>query len=113
MINPGKFKGVTVPNWLLPQEVSPGAKLLYGRLAALYKTHRPTTLNQEKLAADLAVSSRMIRNYLDELIDKKLVRRERRNRTIGNRYLFLQHPWMNDRFLSDRKNYSDQELRTV
>jgi hypothetical protein len=109
--DPRALASIRIPNCLLPRnELSPGAKLAYGRLAARLRPYRSrVTLHQKYLALDLGVTDRMIRKYLIELVTWKLIKIDRPDPRAGNRYSFLQHPWMRKRLLSDRKDYSVEE----
>ena len=109
-VDPRDYSGITLPNWLLPRtEISPGGKLLYGRIAHLYRPQRNPMITQARLALDLGVTDRTIRSYLQELLEHRLLHVKRPNRRIGNQYIFLEHDWMRRRFLSDRKDYSGEE----
>jgi len=53
------------------KKIGPGPKLVYSRLLAYAATNQPATNN--RLAADLAVSPRSIRNYISALMAAGLV----------------------------------------
>lgn len=95
-INPFRmYQGAFVPNWLMERpEVAPGAKLLYGRLAQHAGRKNRCYPGQKTLARELAVSARMIRRYLRELIDIGLIEERQRGLNRSNLYYFLKHEWM-------------------
>jgi hypothetical protein len=93
-INPYKmFLGAFLPNWLLRrQELSPGAKLCYARLAQYAGENGVCYPKQETLGEDLGVSRYQVLRYIAELKKVKLL--ETRRESKGNIYLFLLHEWM-------------------
>lgn len=97
VINPYRaFVGSWVPNWLMERaEISPGAKLTYGRLAQHAGKDGDCRPRQEVLAQELGVGDRQIRRYLAELEESWLIREIRMGRGQANRYKFYAHPWMN------------------
>jgi len=97
-INPHKiFVGSFVPNWLMCRtEVSPGAKLLYGRLCQHAGKDGTCYPGQDTLAAELGVGERQVRHYLTELVGHSLLAVKRLGLGRTNRYLFPLHPWMTD-----------------
>jgi hypothetical protein len=94
-INPFKlFIGAFVPNWLMERaDVSPGAKLCYGRLCQFAGREGLANPRQETLAESLGVSVRSVRNYLDELVTLRLLEEVRKGRDKANEYAFLSHEW--------------------
>jgi hypothetical protein len=108
-INPYKcFHGSLVPNWLMPRkEISPGAKLCYGRLAQYAGKKAVAYPRQRVLAEELGVSDRQIRSYIRELAYPPLHPDGMRDYAplievvqLGlkkaNRYFFLDHPWIQE-----------------
>jgi len=68
------FYGAFVPNWLMQRkELSPGSKLLYGRLSQYAGEDGHCYPGQALLAQELGVSVRQIYTYTQELILHKLV----------------------------------------
>lgn len=90
-----------VPLWLLQrEEVTEGAKLLYGRLLFYAAKNGRAYPNQGTLASDLGTNERQVRRFVKELVDHKLLDKPRRNEWGGsNCYVFLKHPW-SDLFFS-------------
>lgn len=97
-INPRDlWLGVWVPNWLLRRtEISNGAKLCYARLCRYYNPNtRQCNPKHETIAEELGVTPRMVRVYLNVLVEQKLIRWKRTRRSPNN-YAFLHHQWMVD-----------------
>ena len=99
IFNPYKlFVGLFVPNALARfPSITPGAKLLYGRLSQYGGRNGLCYPSQEELAREIGVTDRQVRRLLDELCDSnfiKVVRPEGRDRLSHktNRYAFLWHP---------------------
>lgn len=99
-INPWRrFIGAFVPNWLMMRsEVSPQAKLLYGRLAQYAGQKGVAWPRQDTLAAQLGgLSDRTIRRHVKELKEHGLIYvLPRDNKNFPNKYKFLDHPWMHE-----------------
>jgi hypothetical protein len=95
-INPYRaFVGSWVPNWLMERtEISPGAKLTYGRLAQHAGRDGDCRPRQDTLARELGVGPRQIRRYLDELEVSGLVGEMRMGQGQANRYVFFEHLWI-------------------
>ena len=95
-INPWRlWVGSFVPNWLMEQpEVSPGAKLLYSRLAQHAGEKGQCYPGQDTLAGELAISERQVRRLLAELEGRGLIEEHRRGLNRTNVYRFPWHPWM-------------------
>jgi hypothetical protein len=95
-INPYKlFVGAFIPNWLLRRpELTPGAKLCYARLAQYAGEQGVAYPGQDRLAHELAVTSRQVRSYLQELEALKLIGHEQLGKRVTNRYFFYWHAWM-------------------
>ena len=89
--NPYKvFVGIFIPNAIVKcQSISPGAKLLYGRLAQYAGGNGDAYPSHETLAVELGVSSRQIRRYISELVNERFVRVQHTQKS--NRYIFLWH----------------------
>lgn len=84
-----------VPEWLsIRREVSPGAKLVYGRLARYAGRESECWPKMRTLAAEVGLSERQTRRYVDELRRWGLVRSIRQGLTRPNRYELLTHIWM-------------------
>ena len=86
-----------VPNWILcRKELTPGAKLHYGRL----KQHQEEKANSPKLetlAIEEGCSARQIQNYNTELIKHGLIKITRRGLTKSNLYAVLDHlQWISE-----------------
>jgi len=95
-INPYKmFVGSFVPNWLeVRTEISPGAKLIYARLARFAGKNGKCNPKLETLAESLGTNKRQIIRFLDELKDSKLIERKRNGLNRSNDYYFLETEWM-------------------
>ena len=89
--NPYKlFHGAFIPNWLLQRsDISPGAKLLFARLAQFAGEDGRAWPSQEALGKEIGVSDRQVRTYLHELLLAQIIEGERRGLTQTNRYYFL------------------------
>jgi hypothetical protein len=86
-----RFQGVVVPDGLLRcQELSPGAKLAWGRLARFAGKDGRCFPSIRKLAVELGTSPRHARRYVAELEEHSLIRREQQVGSV-NRYEFLWH----------------------
>jgi DNA-binding transcriptional ArsR family regulator len=86
-----------IPEWLSRRrEASPGAKLLYGRLAFRAGEKEVAWPGRASLAADLGVSVSQIDRYLKELKACRLIESERLGLGRTNRYYFLDHPWIQE-----------------
>jgi len=113
--NPYKqFKGSFIPLWLLERaEISPGAKLIYARLALhagedgdrafpgivtlAKEIGLPWTEAKELPDGTIrAADSRSVRAYLKELVEKGLIESVQQGFNRPNRYYFLRHEWMKD-----------------
>lgn len=96
-INPYRlFVGSFIPNWLLTRrEISPGAKLTYGRLAQhADKKTGVAWPRRDTLAQELGISARQIDRYLNSLRGTGLITIRRTGFKKSNRYHFLYHRWM-------------------
>lgn len=97
-----------IPNAILrARHLSPGSRLLYGLLKMYAWQAGNAYPGQERLAEELGVSTRQIRNYQAELVSAGLLRVEQRGLTQTNRYWIEEIP---ADFLSDRKDNSGQEV---
>jgi len=82
-----------VPNWLLcRREVSPGAKLCYGRLVQYRGAGTRAFPSYATLASSLGVTRRQVMRYVVELVGVKLVSVEGEPYK-PNRYRLLPHLW--------------------
>lgn len=130
--NPHKqFTGSFIPLWLMERaEISPGAKLIYARLAlhAGEEGDRAfpgiVTLAQEiglpwteaKVLSDgsiRAADSRSVRAYLKELVDKGLIECVQRGFNKPNRYYFLRHDWMEDGLNQGSAKFADPDRQDL
>ncbi len=98
IFNPWKlFIGLFVPNALARYTgLTPGAKLLYGRLAQYAGKDGACYPSQDALAEEIGVADRQVRNYLQELVKNEFIRVDNpkgidRLRHKTNRYVFLWH----------------------
>lgn len=88
----GLFYGVFIPEALVRfRNISPGAKLCWGRLARYKGEIGKCYPSQEKLAGELGVSERNVRRYIEELRSNGLIRKVRRGLQLNNEYEFLWH----------------------
>jgi len=92
----GLFNGIFIPEALMrAKNISPGAKVTYGRLARYGGEKGNCYPSVATLAAELAISVRQTQRYLAELDENNLVRRKPRISDSGqtsNVYVFLWHP---------------------
>ena len=89
------FVGAFVPNWLMErQEISPGAKLCFARLAQYAGKNGRAFPAQETLAAALGVTVRQVQRYIAELIKAGLIETRQERKGTPNHYVFLEHEWM-------------------
>jgi len=95
-INPYRlFTGSFLPQWLLERrELSPGAKLVYARLARYAGKRGVAYPRQSVLAAEIGLRERQVRTYLAELRDCGLVAALKGSRGKPSRYYFLAHLWI-------------------
>jgi hypothetical protein len=91
--NPYKlFRGIFVPEALVKcTELSPGAKLCYGRLLRYAGKDGRCFPSTKKLAAELGTTRDQARRYLHELRDFRLIRMEPRWTEYGDRDTNLVH----------------------
>jgi len=86
------FYGVFIPEALVRcRDLSPGAKLAYGRLVRYAGQDGACYPRQETLANELGVSDRQVRTYIQELIRYGLLRTIRTGLQAPNNYIFLWH----------------------
>lgn len=87
-----------MPNWILERsELSPGAKLCYGRLLQYSGKDGKCFPLQDTLGEALGVSRRTVGRYIEELVCHKLLVSGRRGTKASNLYQFLEHEWMRDK----------------
>lgn len=93
-INPKKlWTFARVPNWLMKRkDVSPGAKLCYGRLSQFCDDLGRASPSREDLADELAVTPASIDRYLSELINCGVLVSKRRGQGRSNVYFFPEVP---------------------
>lgn len=97
IINPYKmFQGSWIPQWLEERgEISPGAKLVYARLARFAGKNGKCNPARETIAKALGYDSEtMIGKYLKELVSYDLIKSIRTGLNRPNSYYFLEHKWM-------------------
>ena len=88
----GLFYGVFIPEALVRfRNISPGAKLCWGRLARYKGEFGKCYPSQDALASELGVSERNVRRYIEELRSSGLIRKVRRGLQLNNEYEFLWH----------------------
>lgn len=86
------FNGCLIPNWLLQMEnISDGAKLCYGRLCQYAGKKDECYPKQLTLAEELGKGLSQTKDYLNELVDHKLIEKIRVGKRCSNRYKFLWH----------------------
>jgi hypothetical protein len=83
-----------LPNWLLEQGISLGAKVVYARLCQYAGTDGVCIPGVGTLAKAIHISERQAARYLDELSDNNLIIRKRRGSNQTNFYEFPKHEWM-------------------
>jgi hypothetical protein len=92
----GLFNGIWIPEALVKAKgISPGAKIVYGRLTRYAGPDGNCYPAVPTLAAEVGLSVRQTQNYLAELTREELVRRIPRISGSGqtsNAYVFLWHP---------------------
>lgn len=97
-----RWVNVNVPLWLLRrEEISAGAKLLYGRLLMFMGNKIYCYPSQNKLAEELATSIRTVNRHIKELKINDLIEVEQKGRNKTAKYYILSHEWETDL----RKNY--------
>jgi hypothetical protein len=80
-----------VPNAvLLDSTLTAGARLLYALLVHYAWQDGECFPGQERLARDLGVSDRTVRSYMDELVRRGLVAKQRRGRGATNLYALVE-----------------------
>lgn len=101
---PWESGGPTIPDWLMRRsEISTGAKLVYAFLAD--NTCQPdypdyqiaSGLKTVHIAKAVGASERSVRNWINELEAKKLLRVQVQGWGRSNLYYFLLHPWQKSR----------------
>lgn len=93
----GLFVGSFIPQWLeVRPEISPGAKLAYARMCRHAGEKGECRPNQNLLAAEIGLKKRQTQTYIQELVENRLIRPQRRGQGRSNIYDFLIHEWMFD-----------------
>ena len=88
--------GSFVPNWLeARKEISPGAKLVYARLARFAGKDEKCNPKIGTIAESLGTNKRQIIRFIDELRKSNLIERKRNGLNRSNDYFFLETEWMN------------------
>lgn len=112
-INPHKqFYGVWLPLWLLErQEISSGAKLVYACLARHAGEDGKCFPGQDFLLKEMGLresNRKTLIRYIEELVECRLIEKNRRGLNRSNEYFFLFHNWMqND--IKYQKNHGIDE----
>lgn len=89
-----QFVGCFVPNWLgIRQELKPGAKLVYARLAQFAGKDGRCYPSITTLKYECGVSRASAMRHIAELEAVKLIRGERKA-GVATGYVFLGHKWM-------------------
>lgn len=106
-INPYKqFHGSFVPEWLMErEEISPGAKLCYARLARFAGKDGLCFPKRDKIAKAIGVSERQVGRYVSELCKYNLIEYKKIGLGKPNEYRFLLHKWINT-VLTDKTDVS-------
>lgn len=87
------WEGTWIPTWLLIRsEVSPGAKLVFGRLCRYAGEEGTACPSQTTLSMEIGMHRASVIRFLQELEELKLI--EGRTEGRRRRYTFLSHPWM-------------------
>ncbi len=99
-INPYKmFNGSQVPAWLsVRTEVSPSAKLCYGRLMRYSGKDGCAYPKMATLGTEIGKSQRQVRRLVQELRDHGLIETsDRRKQGLPCEFFFLDHPWIHEK----------------
>src|SRR5690242_3185637 len=109
--NPYKhFTGSWLPTWLLQRrELSPGAKLVYARLARYAGKRGVAYPRQSTLAEEIGLRERQVRTYLLELRKIGLIEARKSGTGKPSRYSFLTHLWMAGGEIRDRQDAAGQK----
>lgn len=112
-----QFVGSFIPNSLMSYPgLTPAAKLLWARLAQYAGKDGGCFPSQKRLAGDLAITDRHVRNILNELVSKGFLEKvapsfheQIKGKTC--KYFFLLHPALNPQVpeISDRNSGSAPE----
>lgn len=103
------FHGIFIPEALVRcLDLTPGAKIAYGRLVRYAGKDGVCHPRQETLAREIGVSARQVRSYLQELIRNRFLKVIRKGLHAPNEYVFLWHEVFNP---ADRKDTSGQERK--
>jgi hypothetical protein len=99
-INPWLWQGgICIPPWLLRrEEVSPGAKLCYSLLSAIFGEEENDEPSVAEMATDLGVSERQVQRYLAELSNFNLIAIIPQTGNKPNKVEFYDHGWMYEGF---------------
>lgn len=98
-----------IPNWLMRRrEISPGAKLFYGRLLQQRGLRNPAPLRLSDLAGELGVSEKQAGRYKEELKGHRLIGSDRTSCKAALDYDLPPHHWQN----SDQTDMSGQNDHT-
>lgn len=115
----GLFHGIYIPEALVRcKEISPGAKLAYGRLARYAGQDGVCYPRQETLAREIAVCVRQARRYLEELVSHQFLRIIQKGLRAPNEYVFLWHAVFETTLRThtsaqDRTNMSAQDRKRM
>lgn len=84
-----------IPNGIMKsKDISPTAKLVYGKMCKTAKENGECLLSQESIASDMGMSIRNIVKIIKELKNKNLIGVIRRGPKDTNMYVFYDHPLM-------------------
>jgi hypothetical protein len=101
-----------VPLAVLASALTLGAKLTYGLLSRYAGTDGSCYPSVKRLATDLKMSERQVKNYTAELVKEGYIERSRKNRNASNHYSFLRRPEF-ENYRRERKNSSSPEGKNV
>lgn len=90
---------IYIPCWLSQvsiKKITPGAKLLYGRLTQWSTEHGQVFRSAPQLSEELGTSIRQIERQIKELKDLKLLGTFHPQAGGLNHFEFYEHPWMTD-----------------
>jgi len=103
---------VYIPYWLIQvphDDLSFGAKLLYGRLAQWSNTKGDVYRSCPQLSKELGMGIRTIQKFIKELKDCKLINTLHPQAGGVNHFQFYDHHWMYAE-LAEELTYEDQDL---
>lgn len=104
-----------IPCWLIQvssEQLSFGAKLLYGRLAQWSNERGIVYRSAKQLCEEIGTNLRQVQRYIKELNDVCLISIYHPQAGGVNHYQFLDHPWMHDDINQNLVYKSDQDPPT-